>query len=303
MSTTENTQLSRRRLLQIAGIGTVGAAATAVAGPAVWSSAAPSHKIISRSAWGFAGWQAGGPPRLNKAAITHFVVHYHGATGGGDSGPQVPRSIDRDHKADPKNAGILYNFIITQKGEIFQARGYDYKSGATYGANDFSIGVQLHISGNQKPSAAALASLEWLYRHSHGAMGKKKALKITGHQDHTATACPGGPLGRWVDGRGQELYREMAKKLGGGGGGPTVPAYPGRSAFKIGKKHPAVKTLDQGLIRKGYTKYNDGDGYQAGTLFTEYTRRNVQAFQKAQGWRGKDADGYPGPETWKRLLS
>lgn len=299
MSTTPN--ISRRSLLQLAGVGAIGATAFATVGPGQWSSASAAHRIIPRSGWGFTGWQAGGPPRLNKAAITHFVVHYHGATGGGDSGAQVPRSIDRDHKANKTNAGILYNFIITQKGEIFAARGYDYKSGATYGANDFSIGVQLHISGNQKPSAAALASLEWLYRHSHGAMGKKKALKITGHEDHTATQCPGGPLGRWIDGRGQELYREVAKKLGGGGG-TTIPAYPGAAAFKLGKKHPAVLTLDKALIRKGFNKRHDGDGYQPGTLFTKYTLRNVQDFQRAQGWRGADADGYPGPETWKRLM-
>ncbi|MDF8265184.1 peptidoglycan-binding protein [Luteipulveratus flavus] len=301
MSTTDNT-FSRRRLLQIAGVSAVGATAVAVAGPGQWASAEAAHTIIPRSRWGFTGWQAGGPPRLDKGAITHFVVHYHGATGGGDSGAQVPRSIDREHKADPNNAGILYNFVITQRGEIFGARAYEFKSGATHGANDFSIGVQIHISGSQKPSKAALASLEWLYRHSHAAMGKKKALRITGHQDHTATACPGGPLNRWVDGRGQELYREMAKKLGSGGGS-SVPPYPGASAFKVGKRHPAVKTLDQGLIRKGYTKHHDGDGYQAGTLFTRYTRANVRDFQLAQGWTGSGADGYPGPETWKRLLS
>ncbi|AKU14879.1 hypothetical protein VV02_01695 [Luteipulveratus mongoliensis] len=190
--------------------------------------------------------------------------------------------------------------MITQAGEIFAARAYEFKSGATRNANDFSIGVQIHIHGATKPSAAALASLEWLYRNSHTALGKKKALKITGHEDHTSTDCPGGPLHSWVDHRGQDLYREVAAELGGGS---TIPAYPGAAAFKIGKKHAAVKTLDNGLIRKGYVKHHDGDGYQAGTLFTKYTRLNVQDFQKAQGWTGADADGYPGAETWKRLLS
>lgn len=83
---------------------------------------------------------------------------------------------------------------------------------------------------------------------------------------------------------------------------PVTPPFPGAAAFKIGQAHDAVLTLDQALIRKGYTRHNDGNGYQAGRVFTEYTRLNVQDFQKAQGWSGADADGYPGPTTWERLM-
>lgn len=302
MTSTNQAGPSRRTLLQYVGAGSVGAAALAAVGPGGWTSAVAAQRIIPRKEWGFTGWQAGGPPAIDKGAITHFVVHYHGQTGANVSGPQAPQTVDRIHKADPGNAGILYNFVITQKGEIFQARGYQFKSGATKGANDFSIGVQIHISGSTRPTAAALRALEWLYRNSHRALGKERALKITGHQDHTATSCPGGPLNRWVDGRGQELVREMAGELGGGQD-PQVPPFPGRDAFQLGKSHPAVETLDRGLIRKGFTKNHDGDGYQAGRTFSRYTRANVRDFQLARGWSGSDADGYPGPETWKRLLS
>lgn len=301
MSTTQH-DLSRRGLLRAAGVGAFGAGALAVAGPArTTAHAAP--RIIPREEWGFDGWQAGGPPALPTAAITHFVVHYHGDAGANTNGPEVPRTIHAQHKADdPNNSGILYNFVITQKGEIFAARGFDKKSGATQGANGHSIGVQIHIHGDTRPSDAALASLEWLYRHSHQPLGSPAALKITGHGDHTSTSCPGGPLDQWVDGRGQELYREMADELGDGGG-TQPPEYPGAGAFVVGQSHPAVKTLDEGLISKGYDKHHDGDGYQAGTTFSTYTRRNVEDFQKAQGWSGSDADGYPGPETWKRLVA
>ncbi|WP_435201064.1 peptidoglycan-binding protein [Janibacter sp. GS2] len=302
MSTTHNTDLDRRSLLRIAGTGALGATALAVAGPGL-SSAHAAARIIPRTQWGFNGWQAGGPPALPTGDITHFVVHYHGATGANVNGPGVPRRIHADHKAaDANNSGILYNFVITQDGAIYRARGYEFKSGATKGANDFSIGVQIHIHGSTKPSSAALSSLEWLYRHSHQALDSTQALQITGHGDHKATACPGGPLGQWVDGRGQELHREMAEELGDGGGSQPPP-FPGADAFRLGQSHPAVETLDQGLIAKGYTQHHDGDGYQAGTTFSTYTRRNVRDFQQAQGWSGADADGYPGPETWRRLVS
>lgn len=299
MTTFESTGPSRRTLLRIAGTSTLGATALALAGPGR-EAAHAARRIIPRTEWGFTGWQAGGPPKLPTADITHFVVHYHGASGANTNGPEVPRRIDADHKTDPENSGILYNFVITQDGKVYGARGYEFRSGATKGANEFSIGVQIHIHGSTAPSAQALASLEWLYRRSHRALGSARALRITGHGDHRATSCPGGPLGSWVDGPGQDLYREMAEELGGG---EEIPPFPGADAFRIGQSHPAVRTLDEGLIAKGYVEHHDGDGYQAGTTFSTYTRRNVRDFQEAQGWSGADADGYPGKETWHRLLS
>lgn len=82
---------------------------------------------------------------------------------------------------------------------------------------------------------------------------------------------------------------------------PTAPPFPGTGAFRLNASHPAVTQLDNRLIAEGYTRHNDGNGYQAGPVFTEYTRLNVRDFQRAQGWSGSDADGYPGPETWRRL--
>jgi lipoprotein-anchoring transpeptidase ErfK/SrfK len=76
-------------------------------------------------------------------------------------------------------------------------------------------------------------------------------------------------------------------------------SFPGRDFFRKGKSNKYVYQLGVMLQRAGYGKY-----YRIGpsNTFTEADRRNVQAFQLAQGWRGKDADGYPGPETWKRLV-
>ncbi len=44
-------------------------------------------------------------------------------------------------------------------------------------------------------------------------------------------------------------------------------------------------------MKKGYGKH-----YVSGPdpRWTEADRRNVEAFQRAQGWRGSAADGYPG---------
>jgi peptidoglycan hydrolase-like protein with peptidoglycan-binding domain len=48
-----------------------------------------------------------------------------------------------------------------------------------------------------------------------------------------------------------------------------------------------------------------GGHYRTGpsSIWSEADRRNVEAFQRAQGWSGRTADGHPGPETWRRLFT
>ncbi|MFV0135801.1 peptidoglycan-binding protein [Streptomyces sp. HMX87] len=79
-----------------------------------------------------------------------------------------------------------------------------------------------------------------------------------------------------------------------------VPGYPGRAMFRPGATNEYVTRLGRQLVKKGFGKhYTTGPGPRWG----EADRRNVEAFQRAQGWRGGAADGYPGPETWRRLFS
>ncbi|GAB2327901.1 LysM peptidoglycan-binding domain-containing protein [Streptomyces griseoincarnatus] len=85
--------------------------------------------------------------------------------------------------------------------------------------------------------------------------------------------------------------------------GREVPPFPGEGAFVLGRSHPAVVTLDEGLIRGGWTRHHDGNGYQKGPRFTEYTRRNVADAQRSDAVLRGDPDGYPGPLTWKFILS
>ncbi|WP_031090881.1 peptidoglycan-binding protein [Streptomyces sp. NRRL WC-3549] len=85
-----------------------------------------------------------------------------------------------------------------------------------------------------------------------------------------------------------------------GDGAGQATAFPGRGFFRPGQSNGHVQRLGAGLVKKGYGKhYAKGPGRR----WTEADRRNVEAFQKAQGWRGSAADGYPGPETWRRLFA
>ncbi|MDX3019853.1 peptidoglycan-binding protein [Streptomyces acidiscabies] len=82
-----------------------------------------------------------------------------------------------------------------------------------------------------------------------------------------------------------------------------VPPFPGRSAFIVGKSNPAVTTLDGGLVRKGFTRHHAGAKYTPGPLFSKNTQLNVRDFQRSVPALAGDADGYPGPETWRHLFS
>ncbi|MCF3961447.1 peptidoglycan-binding protein [Streptomyces fuscigenes] len=79
-----------------------------------------------------------------------------------------------------------------------------------------------------------------------------------------------------------------------------APAYPGVRFFGPGRTNAYVEQLGRQLVKKGFGRYyTDGPSRTWG----EADRRNVAAFQQALGWRGGAADGYPGPETWRRLFA
>ncbi|MEV5877924.1 peptidoglycan-binding protein [Streptomyces sp. NPDC052101] len=79
-----------------------------------------------------------------------------------------------------------------------------------------------------------------------------------------------------------------------------VPGYPGRDHFRPGAQNEYVTRLRRQLVKKGFGRFYAGT---YGARWGDADRRAVAAFQRAQGWRGGTADGYPGPETWRRLFA
>lgn len=106
-----------------------------------------------------------------------------------------------------------------------------------------------------------------------------------------------------VTGTGKDIEAAGGQSGAAGPSAPAshgVPGYPGRAMFRPGASNKYVTQLGRQLVKKGFGKYyTTGPGPRWG----EPDRRGVEAFQRAQGWRGGAADGYPGPETWRRLFS
>ncbi|WP_328944515.1 peptidoglycan-binding protein [Streptomyces sp. NBC_00250] len=98
-----------------------------------------------------------------------------------------------------------------------------------------------------------------------------------------------------VSGKG----RDIGGSSGSSGSSSNATGFPGRGSFRPGQSNAYVEKLGKQLVKRGFGKhYLSGPGPR----WTEADRRNVEAFQRAQGWRGAEADGYPGPETWRRLF-
>ncbi len=106
-----------------------------------------------------------------------------------------------------------------------------------------------------------------------------------------------------VHGKGRDIGPKSSgasRPPAGGAASHGVPGFPGRGLFRPGANNTYVTQLGKKLVKKGFGKhYKRGPGPR----WSEADRRNVEAFQRSQGWRGGAADGYPGPETWRRLFS
>ncbi|MFI1762164.1 peptidoglycan-binding protein [Streptomyces sp. NPDC020800] len=130
-----------------------------------------------------------------------------------------------------------------------------------------------------------------------GAVGKRPATADDKPPTRSAGAVHTGPF---LHGRGT-----APRPAGPAGPSRTpashgVPGYPGRNFFRPGQENEYITELGRRLMEKGFSGfYATGPGPRWG----EADRRAVAAFQRSQGWRGGAADGYPGPETWRRLFA
>ncbi|GHH32440.1 peptidoglycan-binding protein [Streptomyces candidus] len=130
------------------------------------------------------------------------------------------------------------------------------------------------------------------YTHSH---------YLAYEQTRPTTRKQATPSGYWNNADRYLAYRYKGLVEGTAPQGAAgVPAFPGARHFRPGLSGPHVERLGKQLVSRGFGKhYKVGPGPR----WSEADRRNVEDFQRAQGWRGAAADGYPGPETWRRLFS
>ncbi|WP_371665973.1 peptidoglycan-binding protein [Streptomyces sp. NBC_01241] len=73
--------------------------------------------------------------------------------------------------------------------------------------------------------------------------------------------------------------------------------YPGESYFKKAPNSPLITRLGKRLVAEGCSAYVSGPGRQ----WTEADRKSYRKWQLKLGYRGTDADGWPGKASWDKL--
>ncbi|MCD7440225.1 peptidoglycan-binding protein [Streptomyces lincolnensis] len=169
--------------------------------------------------------------------------------------------------------------------------GLPYGYGAT-GAHVTAVGTALVKKGFGRFYAVGPGP-EWSDADTRAMQAFQLSLGYKGTAPHEDADGVPGPVS----------LQRLLGTLPGKATTATAPPYPGRSAFILGKTNPAVTVLDGGLVRRGFTRHHAGKAYAPGPLFSENTRLNVRDFQRATPALAGAADGYPGPLTWRLLLS
>ncbi|MER6616389.1 peptidoglycan-binding protein [Streptomyces xantholiticus] len=110
-----------------------------------------------------------------------------------------------------------------------------------------------------------------------------------------------GYTGKAADGvPGEASLKKLLRTLPSKVTAKPAPPFPGVNKFGSGKSNASITLLGQQLVRKGYGKhYTKGPGPK----WSDADRRNVRDFQRAHRDLAGDADGIPGPKTWKLLFS
>lgn len=183
-------------------------------------------RIVRRSEWGFDGW-AGTPYSIDERAYrTEFFVHYQGATPClSRTGVSVPRSIHAFHKSRGWK-GIGYGHVVDSTGTIFEGRGFGLVGSHCPDHNRSGYSVQLHLGGNEKPTAAQRAAGRWLYDEACRRSGRTLAMR--GHRDGFGTECPGDHTYSWV----RAGMPVLMGSGGGAGANPTGGVAGGGSTFE-----------------------------------------------------------------------
>lgn len=251
-------------------------------------------KFISRSDLGWPDSEAPEQKEARGVKIHYLGTPFH-AEGHSDCVEHV-KQIRLNHLANKVEnySDIAYNYLACGHGYVFEGRGKRKRTGAN-GNQDlnkahYSVCALLGFSGDVNPTDEMIDAIKdavFLLR-SAGA-----GSEVKGHRDGYATACPGEPLYALV--RSGSLSPDVippAPKPK-----PVYAPFPGVSFFRSGRKHPLITAMGKRLVSEGYKGYKVGPG----PAFTQSDIKAVAWFQRKQGWSGSDANGYPGPETWKRL--
>ena len=217
-----------------------------------------------------------------------------------------------------RSGGIESHFYVRKDGSFEQYRDTDKEADANYRGSSFVrngkrygfISIETEGYGDGTWTKEQIATIKFLIGECAKEHPDIKLRRCPGPFDagigyHTLFGAPSDwtPVAKSCPGaaRKRQFHNIIDPWLNATREGSRVlPRFNPENYF-IGAHGAHVEWLGRRLVAHGCDRHHDGDGYQPGRRFTRYDRRNVRDFQTAQGWTGSDADGFPGPETLRRL--
>jgi len=244
-------------------------------------------------------WHARPPKRsfsrLRSSRVVGIVVHHSGVANPPD-GVTAVRAYERYHMDTRGWNAIAYNWLVDERGVIYEGRGPGIVSGATKHYNFKTESICYTGYGGKKLPEVALISITEVIEDIQARYGGRLWLK--GHQDLAATTCPGSELYAWLkngcviyDGNPSTIdFEGIARYLRAMGAGLNDAPLSRRRR----SRGQLVQLAQSRLKDRGH----DPGGIDG--VFGAKTKTAVKSFQRSLGFLRPD--GVVGPLTWDALF-
>lgn len=249
--------------------------------------------VVTRKEWGARAPKAG----VDRTTWAHRtgVTFHHTVTP-----PDASIRSIQDHHINGRGwLDIGYNFLIDQKGTIFEGRGWTKVGAHAEGHNISDIGIAFigdYRVGHDGFTAAMARSGSLLYREACDRAGR--TLAYHGHRElpGSATECPGGQVMAWIETHGP---RQGAGGSGGSTDGPTTSR-----TERIMRDLPTLRRGDTGVpVTRVQVLCNVAGANPRLVADGDFGPRTEQEIRDLQRRTGVTVDGIVGcGETWPILL-
>lgn len=236
------------------------------------------------------GWRTRGRP----FAFRPRAVFCHHTASGSQSGNFASNNVVKFGR--PDLPGPLCQFLLGRDGTVrIISGGYANHAGTGGGrsvvprnmGNTYGWGIEAENNGvGERWSEKQLNAYYRLCAALLDLMNTKDVNRVFGHKEWTSRKID--PAGIHMPGFRQRVKQALNH-------GPSVQSIM-LDSVKPGKKNKYVWRVKNRLHKRGYFKNDKITGY-----FGKDLREAIAAFQKDQGWKGKDADGLVGPGTLRKL--